>query len=65
MQFEIVAEINQWDGPDKAAFLSTSLRGPALTVLSNLPSESRVDYPSLVAALESRLVTKSSLSYTE
>ncbi len=45
-QFEIVAEINQWDGPDKAAFLATSLRGPALTVLSNLPLESRVHYPS-------------------
>ena len=57
-QFEIVAEINQWDGPDKAAFLATSLRGPALTVLSNLPSESRVDYPSLVAALESRFGNK-------
>ena len=39
-QFKIVAEINQCDGPDKAAFLATSLRGPALTVLSNLPSES-------------------------
>ena len=57
-QFEIVAEINQWDGPDKAAFLATSLRGPALTVLSNLPSESRVHYPSLLAALESRFGNK-------
>ena len=57
-QFEIVAEINQWDDPDKAAFLATSLRGPALTVLSNLPSESRIHYPSLVAALESRFGNK-------
>ena len=57
-QFEIVEEINQWDGPDKAAFLATSLRGPALTVLSNLPSESRIHYPSLVAALESRFGNK-------
>ncbi|CAB4016943.1 Retrovirus-related Pol poly from transposon 412 [Paramuricea clavata] len=57
-QFEIVAEINQSDGPDKAAFLATSLRGPALTVLSNLPSESRVHYPSLLAALESRFGNK-------
>ncbi len=64
-QFEIVAEINQWDGPDKAAFLATSLRGPALTVLSNLPSESRVHYPSLLAALESRLEIKGSLSCIE
>ncbi|XP_028417631.1 uncharacterized protein LOC114542079 [Dendronephthya gigantea] len=53
-QFEIVAEINRWDGTEKAAFLATSLRGQALTVLSNLPPESRVHYPSLVAALESR-----------
>ncbi len=57
-QFEIVAEINQWDGPDKAVFLATSLRGPALTVLSNLPSESRVHYPLLLAALESRFGNK-------
>ena len=57
-QFEIVAEINQWDGPDKAAFLAASLRGPALTVLSNLPSESRIHYPSLLAALESRFGNK-------
>ena len=57
-QFEILAEINQWDGPDKAAFLATSLRGPALTVLSNLQSESRIHYPSLVVALESRFGNK-------
>ena len=46
-QFEIVAEINQWDGPFKAVSLATSLRGPAPTVLSNLPAmESRIHYPS-------------------
>ena len=47
-QFEIVEEINQWDGPDKAAFLATSHREPVLMVLSNFPLQSRVDYPSLV-----------------
>ncbi|CAB4034070.1 Hypothetical predicted protein [Paramuricea clavata] len=50
-QFEIEAEINQWDGPDKAAFLGTSLRGPVLTVLC-------VHYTSLLAALESRFGNK-------
>ena len=57
-QFEIVAEINQWDGADKATFLATSPRGLALTVLSNLPSESRIYYPSLIAALENRFGNK-------
>ena len=49
-----MADINQWSGPERAAFLATSLKGQALTVLSNLPSENRNHYPSLVAALESR-----------
>ena len=38
---------------------SRYLRGPALTILSNLLSESRIHYPSLVAALESRFGNKS------
>jgi hypothetical protein len=53
-QFEIVADINQWTEGEKAAFLASSLKGHALTVLSNLSSEHRSHYPSLVAALESR-----------
>ena len=57
-QFEIVAEINQRDDREKAAFLATNLSGPALTVLSNLAPKRRVDYPSLVAALESRFGDK-------
>ena len=53
-QFEIAAEINDWKEAEKAAFLATSLKGQATTVLSNLPTESRAHFPSLVAALESR-----------
>ena len=37
---------------------ATSFRGPALTILSNLPSESWIHYPSLVAAPESRFGNK-------
>ena len=53
-QFEIAAEINDWKEAEKAAFLATSLKGQATTVLSNLPTESRAHFPSLVAALECR-----------
>ena len=53
-QFELLAEINRWNEVEKATFLAISLKGPALTVLSNLSAESRRDYPALVAALESR-----------
>lgn len=53
-QFEIAAEINDWKEAEKAAFLATGLKGQATTVLSNLPTESRAHFPSLVAALESR-----------
>ena len=57
-QFQIVAEINQWEDAEKAAFLATSLRGQALTVLSNLPPESRKNFQSLLTALESRFGNK-------
>jgi hypothetical protein len=53
-QFEIIAGINRWSEGEKAAFLASSLKGHALTVLSNLSPEHRNHYPSLVAALESR-----------
>lgn len=57
-QFEIVANLNQWDSEDKAAFLAASLRGKGLTVLSNLPPESRCNFHALVVALESRFGNK-------
>ena len=50
----MLAGINRWNEEEKATFLAISLKGSALTVLSNLPAESRCNYPALVAALESR-----------
>ncbi len=37
MQFDMLAEINRWSQSEKAAYLAISLRGPAATVLTNLP----------------------------
>ena len=46
--------MNQWNDDQKGNCLSTSLKGPALTVLGNLTTETRQNYRALVAALESR-----------
>ncbi len=54
LQFEMLAEINKWLDDEKASFLAISLRGPALTVLTNLPPEGRRTYTVLVAALDNR-----------
>ena len=51
-QFEIVAGMNQWNGEQKGNYLATSLKGSALTLLGNLPSDTRQDYKELVAALD-------------
>ena len=40
-QFEMLARINRWTDLDKAAYLAISLRGPAATVLTNLPPDQR------------------------
>ena len=56
-QFCIIAEMNGWRDPEKAAFLATSLKGTALQVLVNLAGDRRQDFRSLVAALESRFGT--------
>ena len=53
-QFEIVAGMNQWNDEQKGNYLATSLKGSALSLLGNLPSDTRQDYKELVAALESR-----------
>ena len=52
---DILEEINRLGGPEKAAFLSSTLNGHTLMVLSNLTADSRTHYPFLVAAFESRL----------
>ena len=56
-QFCIIADMNGWWDPEKAAFLATSLKGTALQVLANLASDRRQDFRSLVAALDSRFGT--------
>ena len=53
-QFEIVAGINQWNVEQKGNYLATSLKGSNLSLLGNIPSDTRQDYKKLVTALESR-----------
>ncbi len=56
-QFEIVAELNNWNDHQKAAYLATSLKGPALAVLGNLAPEDRQKLDVLVVALKNRFGT--------
>lgn len=56
-QFGMLAHLNNWNEEEKATLLAVSLRGAALTVLSNLPAERRGDYRALVTALENRFGT--------
>ena len=56
-QFEILAKMNHWKEPEKAAHLAISLRGPAMGVLHNLPSEERHNYNALSTALDIRFGT--------
>ena len=53
-QFLLLAELNGWTEHQKAAYLAISLRGSALTVLTNLPEEQRRDYTALSGALQNR-----------
>ena len=53
-QFSLLAELNGWTEQQKAAYLAISLRGSALTVLTNIPEEQRRDYTALSAALQNR-----------
>ena len=46
--------MNRWSNSAKAAYLAISLRGPAVTVLTNLPPERRQDYEALTTALATR-----------
>ncbi len=53
-QFRLLAELNRWTEQEKATHLAISLRGSALTVLTNLPEEQRNDFSALSAALKNR-----------
>ena len=57
MQFEIVAQLNEWGSVEKAAFIATSLEGSAANILGGIPADRRQDYAVLVAALEMRVGT--------
>ena len=56
-QFELVADLNQWNRRSKAAYLAVSLSGQAQAVLGNLDKTQRASYTDLVAALGSRFGT--------
>ena len=43
-EFEIVAGMNQWNNEQKGNYLATSLKGSALSLLGNLPSDTRQNY---------------------
>ena len=52
--FKMLARINGWKEEEKATYLAVSLKGPALTVLNNIPPESLYSYDALASALETR-----------
>ncbi len=56
-QFEMLATLGRWSEPQKATYLAVSLRGTALTVLSNMPQERRTSYSALAVALQNRFGT--------
>jgi hypothetical protein len=53
-QFSIAAEINGWTDGEKGRYFATSLTGPALRILGNLPEEHRRSYTRLVARFSER-----------
>ena len=52
-QFELVAELNGWDGRTKAIYLAASLQGFTRTTLGDLDSSKWKDFSALIEALES------------
>uniref|UniRef100_A0A0K8SFD2 Uncharacterized protein n=2 Tax=Lygus hesperus TaxID=30085 RepID=A0A0K8SFD2_LYGHE len=54
VHLEVTAVANEWTTPRKGRKLASMLRGPALTVLTDLPPSVRTSYPDLVQALSSR-----------
>ena len=58
-QFELVADLNQYDMRTKAPYLVVSLSGQAQAVLGDLDKTQRTSYADLVVALHSRFGTSS------
>ena len=52
VQDKMLVRIDCWTEEEKATYLAVSLKGPALTVLSNITQDNLYDYSSLVTALE-------------
>ncbi|CAG2249603.1 unnamed protein product [Mytilus edulis] len=52
--FDACAVINNWDDQEKGLYLATALRGQAQGVFSDLPTEKRMDYTTLIKALQER-----------
>lgn len=52
--FDMIAELNYWNDETKALELATSLRGPALIVLSGLRPEYRYSFRHLVSRQSAR-----------
>ena len=52
--FEILSELNNWDGVWKAKYLAASLKGSAQSVLSETPTVDRNDFTKLRAASQRR-----------
>ncbi|KAK3724018.1 hypothetical protein QZH41_008917 [Actinostola sp. cb2023] len=57
-QFQLVAEINNWDYVTKASYLAISLSGPALSVLGDLSYDQRRDFKDITSALATRFGTE-------
>ena len=54
LQFELIAEYNNWNDHEKAMHLAANLRGTAQGVLSDVDASKRRHFPSLVASLNLR-----------
>ena len=54
LQFEMLADVNHWSDSERATYLAISLRGSALTVLTNISPDHRGEYATLIAALNKR-----------
>ena len=52
--FDILSKLNGWSESDKGSNLASLLRGNALQVLDDLPTEERGDYNTIVDALKRR-----------
>ena len=54
LQFEMIAELHEWNDETKAMCLAMSLRGVAQSILGDLSVSARHHYPSLIACLGHR-----------